>query len=488
VSQWVYERIASGKAGRPRLYMTYCWNGAYTCGDNARTREILMNEEYFPFIVAVDTSMGELSAMADLILPDATYLERWTAEAPQSYALIPFLQLRQPVTPPLGEATDMQDIFIQLARRIGGDPARLHPYDTAGDYVRACFEKTAVKARAAGKPLLGEDGTPIQGDEWKYLLRNGIALQGKEPKYHVHEKRLSAKKLAGTVVDEETGVVWAPSKAHVSAEDAKKKGYRATKKAYTGYVGQVVEGTAYQGFKPDKLNKSGLVEVRSQYLGEAAEAVWGDIGAVIRDDEVFVHEHLRSGMPSWVPVPEHRRRQPDQLYLVSFKVNVQIHSRSQNCKWLQEIYHKNPLWLHPDTARQLLGPDVEEGTLVRIEQSMPKLPGSEDRELTQADSITARVHLTQGIHPSVVALSFHCGHWEYGRYASGKALDPALTGARQTGTDIWWQKDADPGSVGDPTQWSDIRGTHPNWIIPNTPARVSGQYRSNDTLVRLSLV
>lgn len=487
VSQWVFERIASGKAGRPRLYMTYCWNGAYTCGDNARTQEILANEEYFPFIVAVDTSMGELTAMADLILPDATYLERWAAEAPQSYALIPFLQIRQPVTPPLGEAMDMQDIFIQLARRIGGNPAKLHPFDSAADYIRACFEKTAQKAQASGSPLLTTDGVPIEGDAWEYLLRYGVALQGTKPKYHVNRKRLSPQKLQGTVVDAETGVVWNPAKVHVSAEDARKKGYRGTKKAYKGYVGQMVEGVAYKGFKPDKINKSGLVEVRSPYLADAADAVWGDISDVIREDEGFLLEHLRSGMPAWVPVPEHRRRTDDQLYLVSFKVNVQIHSRSQNCKWLQEIYHKNPLWLHPETARRLLGPDIEEGTLVRIEQTMPSLPGDRDRKLTKAESITARVRLTQGIHPSVVALSFHCGHWEYGRYASGKALDPELTGAQQSDSNIWWQRGAKPGSPGEPTQWSDIRGIHPNWIIPNTPARVSGQYRSNDTLVRLSL-
>jgi len=487
VSQWVFEQIASGKAGRPRLYMTYCWNGAYTCGDGARTREILENEEYFPFIVAVDTGMGELTSMADLILPDATYLERWAAEAPQSYPLLPFLQIRQPVTPPLGEAMDIQDMFIQLARRVGGKPAELHPYDTAGDYIRACFQKTVDKANASGKPLLTAEGKPIEGDPWQHMLEHGVVLQGNKPQYRANRKRVSSKDLKGTVVDDETGVVWNPAKAKVSAAEARAKGYRATKNAYKGYVGQMVEGVAYKGFKPDKINKSGLLEVRSQYLADAADAVWGDISDVIRPEESFVQEHLRSGLPCFVPVPEHRRKLAEHLYLISFKVNVQIHSRSQNCKWLQEIYHKNPLWLHPQTARKLFGDEVEEGMLVRIEQAMPKLPGDERRNLTKVGSVTARVHLTEGIHPSVVALSFHCGHWAHGRYASGKGMDPALTGAEQTGEKIWWQRGMKPEELEDPTEWSDIRGVHPNWIIPNTPARVSGQFRSNDTLVRLSL-
>jgi hypothetical protein len=33
---------------------------------------------------------------------------------------------------------------------------------------------------------------------------------------------------------------------------------------------------------------------------------------------------------------------PDELVLTTYKVAVQIHSRSQNCKWLTEIYHSNP--------------------------------------------------------------------------------------------------------------------------------------------------
>ncbi len=488
VSQQVFEMIAAGKQGRPKIYLTYCWNGAYTTGDNARNREILANETYFPFIIAVDTAMSETSEMADLILPDATYLERWTAEAPQSYALIPFIQLRQPMARPLGEAMDMQDIFIQLARRIGGGIAKLHPFDTAEEFMRASAEATAKAAKKKGKALLGVDGKPIAGDPWDYLKTYGVILQGNKPLYRAHEKKLKAKDLEHAVVDKATGTIWNPEKAHVSAADVKAKGYRGAKNAYKGYVGQMVEGVAYKGFKPDKFNKSGLVEIKSGFLAKASKQVFKEIIPFLRPDEGFLKGHLASGLPAWVPVPEHRRKNGEQLVLTSFKVNVQIHSRSQNCKWLQEIYHKNPAWMHPATARRLLGPGVKDGDKVFITQAMPVISGSPQRPLTKVQRITARLHLTEGVHPDVVAVSFHCGHWAYGRYACGEALEAAITGASGDGENIWWQKGASRANLDDPTRWSDLRGVHPNWIIPNTPARLSGQYRSNDTLVKVSRV
>ena len=31
----------------------------------------------------------------------------------------------------------------------------------------------------------------------------------------------------------------------------------------------------------------------------------------------------------------------------TFRLPVQIHTRSANAKWLDEIAHSNPLWIHP---------------------------------------------------------------------------------------------------------------------------------------------
>ena len=485
-NEWIYEMIADGRFGRPKIYMVYVYNGAYVPGDCRRNLEILKNEEYIPFIISVDVAMSETTECADLILPDATYLERWTLEATQSYALVPFLQLRKPLAPPMGEAMDMQDIFIQLARRIGGPIAKLFPFDSAEEHIKASIDLQVADNAKRGKTFYTVDGEPLQENAWEYLNKFGILLQATKPTYLVHEKQLKPEDLQGKVIDEETGVIWDPKKAHVSEEDVQKKGYRGSKKAYKGYVGQMIDGVAYKGFKPDKFNKSGLFEIHSGFMTGAAEKVLPDIKDALRPEEqAWVAEHLASGMPAWVPVPEHRHRQPNQLIMTSFKVNVQIHSRSQNCKWLQEIWHINPAWIHPATARRLLGPGVKEGDMVQVLIDTVALPWREGESLTSAPGITARLHLTQSVHPEVIAISYHSGHWAYGRYASGKPLDKSLSGAQEDGECIWWQQGLTPPA--DATRWSELAGVHPNWIIPNTPARVSGQWRSNDTVVSIAL-
>ncbi len=133
-----------------------------------------------------------------------------------------------------------------------------------------------------------------------------------------------------------------------------------------------------------------------------------------------------------------------------------------------------------------MGPTVKGGDLIRIRSQMAELKTSKGKGVTKAREITARVHLTEGIHPAVIAVSYHCGHWAYGRYASGKSVDSALTGAKPDGETIWWQKGSKIPE--DPTSWNEAAGVHPNWIIPNTPARVSGQFRSNDTVVSIAKV
>jgi len=483
--QWIYEMIADGSKGRPKLYMLYCYNGAYTTGDCQRNREILMNEEYIPFIVSVDVAMSESTELADVIIPDATYLERWTIETPQSYAMLPFIQLRQPVVEPLGEAMDMQDIFIQLAQRIGGGMAALHPYKTAKDYCEVSIRLTAADNAKKGKTFYTVDGKPLEGDAWEYFTRYGVLNQGTKPSYRVHEKKLKEKDIAGKTVDKKTGTIWDPHKAHVKQEDVETKGYTGSKNAYKGYVGQMIDGVAYKGFTPDKFNKSGIFEIRSDFMKPAVDKIIADIEPFLKPDEsTWVPKDLADSLPSWVPVPEHRAIKDNQLIMTSFKVNVQIHSRSQNCKWLQEIFHRNPAWINPATARRLLGEDVKEGDVIRIRPQMPQLAPNKGKGITKAREITARLHLTEAIHPGVIAVSYHCGHWAYGRYASGKPLDQAITGAKPDGENIWWQKGA--SAVDDPRNWSEVAGVHPNWIIPNTPARVSGQFRSNDTIVSIS--
>ena len=70
-----------------------------------------------------------------------------------------------------------------------------------------------------------------------------------------------------------------------------------------------------------------------------------------------------AALPTYTPIQEHVTMGDDQLILTTYKVNVQSHSRTQNCKWLTEIYHENPAWINPVTAEKL---GIGEGDQIKL--------------------------------------------------------------------------------------------------------------------------
>lgn len=414
-SHQVLKMIKDGGYGRPDIYMIHCYNPVYVNGECQENIDILSDEKLVPFLVSVDAFLSESTALADLILPDVTYLERLSWDDMVSYEMVPEFYLRQPVIKPLGEVRQFQDVCIEIAGRLGIDM----PYSSTAEYVRQSCEKSGV--------------------DFDYLIRNGVWHDpAAKPRYLSHARKLEQEEYTGgdILFDETTGVYWNWKKSGAkSREEALLGGYRATKNAYKGYVGQKIGDTVCAGFGPDKVNKSGKFEIYSELLAEKGF----------------------NPMPGWMPVPEYEHRKENELILSSYKVNVQTHSRTQNCKWLTEIYHDNPALLNPLTAAHL---GIRDGERIKVS--------------SQVAEIHTRAKLTEGIVPGLIGISYHCGHWEYGRYASEKKSTELARGA-EFDPDIkrkWWEKN----------------GVHPNWIIPNSPDPISGQWRMNDTVVTVEKV
>ena len=51
----------------------------------------------------------------------------------------------------------------------------------------------------------------------------------------------------------------------------------------------------------------------------------------------------------------------ERILLPTFRIPTLIHTRSANSKWLNEISHRHPLWIHPEDAEKL---EIEEWQLV----------------------------------------------------------------------------------------------------------------------------
>ena len=79
-------------------------------------------EHKIPFLVVCDAFQSEMTAFADLVLPDTTYLERHDVmsilDRPISEFDGPIDSVRVPVLPPAGECKPFQEVLIELASRL----------------------------------------------------------------------------------------------------------------------------------------------------------------------------------------------------------------------------------------------------------------------------------------------------------------------------------------------------------------------------------
>ncbi|NOX97110.1 MAG: molybdopterin-dependent oxidoreductase [Nitrospirae bacterium] len=416
ISHRVLKMIKDGRNGRPQMYMVYCYNPVYVNGEVQENISILKDEKLIPYYVNVNPFYDESGSLADLILPDATYLERWDWEDMVSYDQIPEYYIRQPLVKPLGEARNFADVVCEIAKRLDINLG----FNSAEEFVKDACEHTPGVKEAGG---------------FEFMKREGAWYDKKaEPLYKSYTKKLNPGDYTGKDIlfDKETGVYWNWKKSKAkNREEALKKGYTDTKNAYKGYVGQKIGEEVFLGFKPDKVNKSGKFEIYSKLL----------------EKKKF------NPLPTYMPVPEHQKMKSDELILTTYKVNVQSHSRTQNCKWLTEIYHENPAWINPETAAAR---GIEDGDRIRVRSHLGK--------------ILTRARVTEGIKPGVVAISNHCGHWEYGRYASGKIVNRKATDV-DASLKWWWRK-----------------GEHPNYLIANSPDPIGGQLRFMDTVVTVERV
>ncbi len=155
-SHVVLSEIAQGKI-KASVYMTYMFNPAYSNADNAASIETLKDEKTIPYFVAVDILPSETASLADLVLPDTTFLERWDLESGPAFDMVPFVSLRQPVVKSPGESVPFHDVCIELGRRIAGGMERYSAF-SATDYLRAMANSIPGLKALGGLEYLKEHG------------------------------------------------------------------------------------------------------------------------------------------------------------------------------------------------------------------------------------------------------------------------------------------------------------------------------------------
>jgi thiosulfate reductase/polysulfide reductase chain A len=147
-----------------KAWIVYGCNLMQSLPDRRKTEEAI---RALDFIAAVDVLPSEICGWADVVLPEATYLERDDDVSAPAFKR-PFLALRQEAVPPLYDSKPGWWIAKELANRVG--LAAQFPWKDAREYVDirlAAGGYDVARARATGVVLgasvatCEEEGLPV---------------------------------------------------------------------------------------------------------------------------------------------------------------------------------------------------------------------------------------------------------------------------------------------------------------------------------------
>jgi thiosulfate reductase/polysulfide reductase chain A len=171
-SQNLFVRVHSG-GQRVGVLMTHMDNPVYKGPDSKLISNVLQDEGRIPFHVSIDPFFNESNIYADLVLPEATYLERWDLLSPPPMDRVPFISLRQPISKPLGQSLSFSDMIIELARRVGGGMEQYFRFGKTEHYIEAMINKIPKLVDAGGMDFLMEKGVWMDRDMKPQYGSNG---------------------------------------------------------------------------------------------------------------------------------------------------------------------------------------------------------------------------------------------------------------------------------------------------------------------------
>jgi len=435
------------------------YNPVWTNPDGFSWLEALKDPEKVGCHVALTPTWSETAVFADYVLPMGVGAERHDVASFETHAGR-WIGFRQPVLRRFaeirgedvghatrthefnpGEVWEENEFWIELSWRIDPDGALgirrwfespAHPGTpmSVDEYYSTMFE---------GVPGLADDAAAAGQTPLEFMRdRGAYALDG--DMYVPYEREVDLAALEDCDIDS-SGVFRRPGTP--GAWSGAPEELAGLKLAGLGDGSPAVEvdGAPREGF-PTPSRK---LELYSQTLAD-----WG---------------WSEYATPTWIPSHVHweglELEADERILLPTFRIPTLIHTRSANSKWLSELSHRHPLWIHPSDAEAL---GIEVNGLVRV--------------TTRIGHFVIGAWRTEGIRPGVVAASHHMGRWRLdanagGSWAGGDA-DITSTGSvwrlRRKGRPERHASD-DPDT--ERIWWSDT-GVHQNLTFCVQPDPVSG--------------
>ena len=440
--------------GEIDVYFTRVYNPMWINPDGFMWLKALQDEEKMKCHVALTPTWNESAWFADYVLPMGHAGERHDLMSQETHAG-QWIAFRQPVRRVAmeklghkveftyeanpGEVWEENEFWVELSARMDPDGAlgiRKHfesPYRpgeiiTQDEYWRWIFENSV--------PGLPEAAAKEGLSPLAYMRKYG-AFEVTRENYAPYAKDLS-------LTEEET------ANLHRTAE---------------------TNGSGPQVDLAERVMKEGKA-MGVLIDGEAKVGV----GTPSRKFEFFSPTMHEWGWPEreytipW-PLKSHvhpdniNRAKGEMLLLPNFRLPTLIHTRSANAKWLYEISHKNPVWMHPGDAKRI---GVQTGDLIRVE--------------TEIGYFIDKVWVTEGIKPGVIAMSHHLGRW---RLQDDLGVNPGMSNVASleddghgghklnilSGAKKWETFDPDTSRI-----WWEEVGVHQNLTHAVHPDPISGAH------------
>jgi anaerobic selenocysteine-containing dehydrogenase len=445
------------KEGRGKLdtYFTRVYNPVWTNPDGFSWIEALSDENLIGCHAALTPTWSETAYFADYVLPMGLGPERHDIHSYETHDA-QWVGFRQPVMRAArqrngdevndtrevnpGEVWEENEFWMELTWRIDADgslgirqfvESKTDPGTrlSVDEYYGWIFENSlpGLPEKAASENL-----TPLE-----FMRRYG-SYEIKRKTGALYDETVPPAEL-DDVREDNVGRVFtraakpaSPNVVPLPGPDGDADGRRL--------VGIKVDGEIKRGFP----TPSGKLEFFSRTLAD-----WG------------WHEYA---IPTYIRGHVHQQNlDADQTILIStFRLPIQIHTRSSNAKWLNEMAHTNPLWLHTSHAAKL---GVRTGDLVRVE--------------TEIGYFVVRAWVTEGIKPGIVACSHHMGRWK--THETGQQQMMATVRLDHDGDRWGLKREAGVGPYESSDKdtlriwWNDV-GVHQNLTFPVHPDPISGMH------------
>ncbi len=454
---------------RLAVYFTRVYNPVWTNPDGFSWLDMLLDEKRIGTHVAMTPVWSESAQYADYVLPMGLGPERHDLHSYETHAA-QWIGLRQPVarvaaeadgrhvsstreTNP-GEVWEENEFWIDLSWRIDPDGSlglRQHfesPYRpgeriSIDEYYRWIFENSV--------PGLPEAAAAAGSTPLEYMRQHG-AFEISRDVHRRHEIPVDAADRDDVVSHD--GALW-------SAQPPPRTNRAPQQGPFLDAAGRMRiavthdDGESVAGFP----TPSGRLEFYSRTMVDWG---WPEYALPVypRDAQARAAQpHIVSQVhPASLDAAAN-----EYVLLPTFRLPALIHSRTNGAKWLHEIAHTNPVWLHPEDAARV---GVASGDLVKVE--------------TRIGHFIDRVWVTEAIRPGVVACSHHLGRWRLHEDHGSDRWNSAVVRIDRDG-DRWsmhqehgagpFQGDRDSERI----WWTD-GGVHQNLTFPVQPDPISGQH------------